>query len=104
MSLIKRLNLKRTPEGTLKGRPFWGAIVEVAKVGKVWEVDCMVDDVLRSLPDFPTRKEALSAICAIGREEVMTCNILNPKAGEFPISRMDKGGCCDPGTERYHSM
>jgi hypothetical protein len=39
-----------------------------------------------------------------GKEPVMTHNILNPAAGEFPISRDQKGGCCDPATERYHSM
>ena len=39
-----------------------------------------------------------------GNEPVMTHNILNPAAGEFPIERKAKGGCCDPGTETYHSM
>jgi hypothetical protein len=39
-----------------------------------------------------------------GNEPVMTSNILNPAAGEFPIARKAKGGCCDPGTETYHCM
>lgn len=36
--------------------------------------------------------------------EVETYNILNPKAGPIMIKRSQKGGCCDPGTERYHCM
>lgn len=36
--------------------------------------------------------------------EVETVNILNPKAGPIKIRRSQKGGCCDPGTERYHCM
>ncbi len=39
-----------------------------------------------------------------GNEPVMTRNILNPAAGEFPIARKQYGGCCDPGTEKYHCM
>ena len=39
-----------------------------------------------------------------GNEPVMTYNMLNRKAGEFPIARKDKGGCCDPATETYHCM
>ena len=104
MSMIKRLYLKKNAEGNLKGRPFWGVIVEVAKVGKIWEVDCMVDDELREMPEFHTRREALDAIFKIGWEPVRTHNILNPEAGEFTIDRASKGGCCDPATETYHSM
>ena len=35
---------------------------------------------------------------------VETYNILNPKAGPIMIRKSQKGGCCDPGTERYHCM
>ena len=35
---------------------------------------------------------------------VDTINILNPKAGTFKIRRSQQGTCCDPSTERYHSM
>jgi hypothetical protein len=33
----------------------------------------------------------------------MTRNILNPKAGEFPIP-VNTPASCDPGTETYHCM
>lgn len=39
-----------------------------------------------------------------GNEPVMTYNMLNRAAGEFQIARKNKGGCCDPATERYHCM
>lgn len=39
-----------------------------------------------------------------GDYEVDTCNMLNPSAGTFKIRRSLKGTCCDPATERYHSM
>ena len=35
---------------------------------------------------------------------VETKNILNPSAGPIMIRLSEKGGCTDPGTERYHSM
>ena len=35
---------------------------------------------------------------------VETYNILNPKAGTFLIRKSQKGGCCDPAMESYHSM
>jgi len=35
---------------------------------------------------------------------VETVNILNPSAGPIMIPKSQKGGCCDPGTERYHCM
>jgi len=35
---------------------------------------------------------------------VETVNILNPAAGPIMIRKSEKGGCCDPGTERYHCM
>ena len=33
-----------------------------------------------------------------------TRNMLNPKAGLISIRAAAYGGCCDPGTERYHCM
>lgn len=35
---------------------------------------------------------------------VETRNILNPEAGPIMIRISEKGGCTDPGTERYHTM
>jgi len=35
---------------------------------------------------------------------VETINILNPSAGPIMIRKSEQGGCCDPGTERYHCM
>lgn len=35
---------------------------------------------------------------------VETRNILNPDAGPIMIRISQRGGCCDPGTETYHSM
>ena len=39
-----------------------------------------------------------------GIEMVMTYNMLGDRTHNFPIERKHKGGCCDPATERYHSM
>jgi len=33
-----------------------------------------------------------------------TYNMLDPTHKEIPIRLADKGGCCDPATETYHSM
>jgi len=55
--------------------------------------------------DYKTLDSAMEWVDQVwGNEPVMTHNILNPAAGEFPIERKAKGGCCDPGTETYHSM
>lgn len=35
---------------------------------------------------------------------VETHNMLNPSAGKIMIRLTQKGGCCDPATEAYHSM
>ena len=32
-----------------------------------------------------------------------TYNMLDPERRPIPIRRADKGGCCDPATETYHS-
>lgn len=39
-----------------------------------------------------------------GNEFVETVNLLNPGAGKVRIARRDRGGCTDPGTERYWAM
>jgi hypothetical protein len=35
---------------------------------------------------------------------VETYNMLNPSAGKIMIRKSQQGGCCDPATERYHTM
>ncbi len=51
-----------------------------------------------------TLRECVALLEQLGNIEVYTTNILNPKAGRFPIKLSQKGGCCDPGTETYHQM
>lgn len=103
-SLVKTLGLKRR-DGILKGRPFWGAQVEIEKTESGnWELRAEVDGSDRGRELFKTRQAALEAVCRIGREKMTTRNMLNPEAGEIEISRSEKGGCCDPATETYWSM
>jgi len=99
----KRMHLKFNAAGNLVGRPYWGVEVEISKDGKQWTMVMIVDDEIFEIKSV-TRKALLTAIYDTGADEVMTCNILNPDAGEFPIARASKGGCCDPATETYHSM
>jgi hypothetical protein len=55
--------------------------------------------------DAKTLDAAMSWVANVwGREEVETFNLLNPQAGKVMIARCQKGGCCDPGTERYWTM
>lgn len=103
-SPMKTLKLKNR-DGMLKGWPFYGTYVEIEKTeAGNWELRAEVDGSDRGRQLFKTRKEAFSAVFAIGRETVKTYNILNREAGEFDIDRASRGGCCDPATERYHSM
>ncbi len=52
------------------------------------------------------------AVAVASREEydaninVMTTtyNMMDPDRKPIPIRLADKGGCCDPATETYHSM
>jgi len=55
---------------------------------------------------YPTPQYEVMSVQAWrdGDYEVDTINILNPKAGTFKIRRSQEGTCCDPSTERYHSM
>ncbi len=101
-SLAKRLNLKKV-DGILKGRPFWGVEVAITKIENEWMVAAHID----GKPEgrwFKTRQAALSWVASLGKEMLTTRNILNPEAGDIQIARSAKGGCTDPGTERYHSM
>jgi hypothetical protein len=64
-------------------------------------------------------KRACEALCNKGRNAVWTdqenfdkninymtttYNMLDPDRKPIPIRIADKGGCCDPATERYHCM
>lgn len=104
-SQVKQLRLKRNASGALVGRPFYGVSVTVYKTHTgEWRADAIVDGEARELYGHNTRRSVLSAVQAIGREQVETVNILNRDAGPIAITRADKGGCTDPGTERYHCM
>lgn len=62
-----------------------------------------VDGVVRQYT--PTFDGALRWVDGVwGNEQVETSNLLNPKGGVIMIARKHRGGCCDPGTERYHTM
>jgi len=65
-----------------------------------------VEKLLRKTGPGATKRKALvlATLNKINDYEVMTHNMLNRGAGEFPIAARDAGGCCDPATERYHSM
>ena len=84
---------------------FLGYCLMRHKAGKwVAEVQPRVGSLYPSLqPQFTarTRDELLPMIA---EQQVMTHNMLNRAAGEFPISWQYKGTCCDPATESYHSM
>ena len=113
MSLMKALRMKRIEPGLYRGRPYWGVTAEIRKAAGVtrftWylimerkDADDKVVDVINGV--FRTIADALKRIDDYGETKVKTTNILNPEAGEFDIALSLKGGCCDPGTERYHCM
>ena len=58
---------------------------------------------------FPDRKFAIIPVDFYNQRRddfdpmVQTTNMLNP-GSVVMIRASQKGGCCDPGTERYHSM
>jgi len=109
-SLQSRLKIKRIKNErglAYIGRPFWCVNVRIQKSGSgecPWALQVWVDDVERSVVFYTSLNAALKAVAKIGREKTTTRNILNPGAGEIEIERSEKGGCCDPGTETYHSM
>jgi hypothetical protein len=109
-SLQKQLKIHRikNERGTAYiGRPFWSIEVRIQKVDSSecpWRLQVWDENGKRSPTFFTSLQRALEAVQKIGREKTTTRNILNPGAGEIEIERSAKGGCCDPGTETYHSM
>ena len=103
-SLSVRLNLKKV-NGVLSGRPFGGVKVESVykQPSGEWRALVTVDGI-RITYIHDTLKGVLTLINAHGDDVKKTRNILNPAAGEMDISRRNWGGCCDPGSETYHSM
>jgi hypothetical protein len=103
-SLPKRLNLKKV-DGIFSGRPFSGVKVASMYKQRSGEWRAIVDvDGERVTYIANTQKAVCLLIDAHGDDEKITRNILNPDSHEIKIARRDWGGCCDPGTERYHSM
>ena len=100
----RKMHLKINAAGNLVGRTYWGIESEISKANGKWTLVMIIDDEEIVEIEAKTRGALLEAIAERGSDELMTCNILNPDAGEFPISRSMKGGCCDPATETYHSM
>lgn len=107
-TLQKRLGFKKkhgSVDGTIWARPFWNVYAEIVKTSDGnWQTLCTVDGEDRYFAPQKTKTAALKALCPLGDEMLTTRNILNPEAGDIAISRSEKGGCTDPGTERYHSM
>lgn len=85
-------------------RPFWGVKAEIAKAEKGWTATVIVDDRPAETKTCRTRELAAEWVRTFGNEKLTTRNMLNPEAGDIEISRSEKGGCTDPGTERYWSM
>jgi hypothetical protein len=80
-----------------------GDVVTVKKASKKGGWNVYVNDVYKD--GFNFLNDAMNWVANVwGNEPVMTYNMLNREAGEFPIARKQKGGCCDPATERYHCM
>jgi hypothetical protein len=108
-SLQKQLKIRRikNERGTAYiGRPFWSIEVRIQRVGGEcpWQLQVWDEHGARPMVWYTSLTRALEAVQKIGREKTTTRNILNPGAGEIEIERSAKGGCCDPGTETYHSM
>jgi hypothetical protein len=57
-------------------------------------------------PKYPEAEYQVMTLEEYREADVMveTYNLLNPKAGPIMIRKSQKNTCCDPGTERYHSM
>lgn len=105
---FKRYGFKKLadsgPVPVYRARPFWGVEARITRVGASWFISIKVDGEMVATRSYDTREAAAESVGPYGKMEVMTRNILNPEAGEFPIARSEKGGCTDPGTERYHCM
>ena len=109
--LFSRLGFKPVNTGSnnraWEARPFYGihAIIVKHPQTKWIALVTVADNPVDSRAErFKTRTEAAKFVSGFGDGMVMTRNILNRDAGEFPIARRDKGGCTDPGTETYHCM
>lgn len=107
------LKLKKIEAGHYRGKPYWGTTASIVKMGggyySLWVLRIQREDdddkVIDEVPGtFARLWMALDALADYGSTKVKTTNILNPEAGEFDIALESKGGCCDPGTERYHAM
>lgn len=105
-SRLKFRKIENTGYSSYSGRVCYGVQGALEKTDGAypWAAMAIVDDGEPEYNTFKTREAAAKWLLAFGNLQVMTRNILNPDAGEFPISRSEKGGCCDPGTETYHSM
>jgi len=82
-----------------------GDVVDIKKLvcvkRPIWDVDVNGN----AVKCFKSLDAALNWVDNVwGNEPVETSNLLNPKAGKLQISRKNRGGCCDPGTETYWSM
>jgi hypothetical protein len=62
------------------------------------------------LRNAPTRNKSEYLVCTVEHfmehldPMVETTNILGTPGNVVMIRKSEKGGCTDPGTERYHSM
>jgi hypothetical protein len=106
---FKRLGFKKVDTGSnyraWQSRPFWGVKATIMKHPQTkWSAIVWVDSDSRHDFTADTREACAGWVNGFGNLEVTTRNILNPDAGEFTISRREKGGCTDPGTETYHCM
>ena len=119
MPTLKELKLKRVGPNEIVGRPYYGVKVQIVKSTSHLHRDHYLAHIeisssvefngevnlgeIHSVKRFKLH-EVLGYIDALGDREVLTSNMLNRGAGKFPIALRDKGGCCDPDTETYHSM
>ena len=124
MSLQKTLRIKRkqlSDGGTCYyvGRPYWNTEVVIGRLGDKFDLrierkfESTFDHDTKTYtehgPDvvggtFATLNAALQFVHQYGGIMVTTRNILNPEAGDLEIALRNKGGCTDPGTEKYHCM
>ena len=115
---LKELGLKRK-DGVITGFPYYGVKVAIVKRTSDLHPDHYIAHIeISDIVEFnggvnlcgihTVRRfklyEVLGYIDALGDREVLTSNMLNRSAGKFPIALRDKGGCCDPDTETYHTM
>ena len=56
------------------------------------------------LAKYPMAKVVSEVEFRASEPMVETRNLMNPSAGPIMIRASEKGGCTDPGTERYWAM